>query len=55
MADAAPDCGHRELLVRADSLCSLILHRETRGISPQSRRELHQLVEDLRKETEHRG
>ena len=40
------------LLVRADSLCSLILHRESRGLSDLTKHELGELVADLRRVTE---
>lgn len=42
----------RDLLVAADSLCSLILFREKRGLSEQTERELHELVGRLRAATE---
>lgn len=44
-----------DLLVRADSLCSLILYREGRGLSQQTLLELQALCNDLRVETMKRG
>ena len=39
------------LLIQADSLCSLILHRESANLPPQTKRDLERLCIDLRNET----
>lgn len=39
----------RRLVVEADSICSLILYRESRGLSEQTRSDLDHVVTDLRK------
>lgn len=45
----------RDLLIRCDSLLSLILHREDRGgISPLTRIELNDLIIEIRALTEPR-
>ena len=49
------DCGHRELLISADTLCSLVLYRETRGLSNETRTELSLLVTKLREATKALG
>jgi len=39
------------LIVQADSICSLILHRESQGLSIQSVSDLKRVVDDLRAAT----
>lgn len=41
-----------DLLYRADSICSLILYRERRGLSEQSVIDLKHVVDELRDITE---
>lgn len=45
----------KELVVSADSLCSLILYRESSGLSEQTKRDLDKLVGDLRRVTDRRS
>ena len=40
------------LLLQADSLCSLILYRDSQILPPQTKRDLEKLCKDLRREIE---